>query len=75
MSEDQLDIREQIIRIDQMLADINRDFAERDRRRQEIRFAPWQLVLAGVTAATALMAAGAGLFAAGGAFLKSIGTG
>jgi hypothetical protein len=59
MTEDEyrdLDIRERFVHIDQMLAD-------HDRRRQEIRLAPWQLALTG-------MAAGAALFAAGGAFVK-----
>jgi hypothetical protein len=44
--------RERLVRIDQLLAD-------HDRKRQEIAFAPWQLVLAGVTAAAALMTVGA----------------
>ncbi len=51
-----LDIREKLARIDQLLAD-------RDRKRREMRLAPWQLALTG-------MAAGAALFAAGGAFFK-----
>jgi len=54
-----LDIREKLAHIDQMLAD-------HDRRRQEIRLAPWQLVLAGMTS-------GAALFAAGAAFMKIVG--
>jgi hypothetical protein len=56
-----------------MLADIDRTFADRDRKRQEIGFAPWQLILAGVTTGAGLMAAGAGLFAAGGVYLKLFG--
>ena len=52
----QLDIREKLAHIDQMLAD-------HDRKRQEIRLAPWQLVITG-------MATGAALFAAGAAFFK-----
>jgi hypothetical protein len=59
---DQLDIREKIIRIDQMLADIDRTFADRDRKRQEIRLAPWQLALTGAAAGVALFAAGGGFF-------------
>jgi len=51
-----LDIREQIAHIDQMLADAAR-------KRQEIKFAPWQLVLAGMTAGAGFMAAGAAIFA------------
>lgn len=53
---DELDLREKLAHIDQMLAD-------RDRKRQEIRFAPWQLALSGMTT-------GAALFAAGAAFTK-----
>lgn len=44
--------RERLVRIDQLLAD-------HDRKRQEIMLAPWQLVLAGVTAGAALMTVGA----------------
>jgi len=55
-----LDIREQIARIDQMLA-------AHDRDRQQIIYIPWQiiggLVISGMTA-------GAALFAAGIAFVK-----
>lgn len=54
-----LDFREKLARIDQLLAD-------RDRKRQEIRLAPWQLSLAGMTS-------GAALFAAGAAFMKLFG--
>ena len=54
-----LDIREKLAHIDQMLAD-------HDRKRQEIRLAPWQLVLAGMTS-------GSALFAAGAAFMKIVG--
>jgi hypothetical protein len=54
-----LDVREKLAHIDQMLAD-------HDRKRQEIRFAPWQMVLAGATT-------GAALFAAGAAFMKVLG--
>ena len=54
-----LDIREKLAHIDQMLAD-------HDRKRQEIRLAPWQPVLAGMTS-------GAALFAAGAAFMKIVG--
>jgi hypothetical protein len=58
-STDQLDIREKLAHIDQMLAD-------HDRKRQEIRFAPWQI-------AVTFMTAGAALFAAGAAFIKLVG--
>lgn len=54
-----LDIREKLAHIDQMLAD-------HDRKRQEIRLAPWQMALGGMTA-------GAALFAAGAAFIKVLG--
>lgn len=63
---DGLNVRERFVRIDLMLADIDRIFADRDRKQQEIRLAPWQLALTGMTA-------GAALFAAGGAFLKLMG--
>ena len=46
-----LDIREKLAHIDQMLAD-------HDRKRQEIRLAPWQLAIAGMTAGAAFLAAG-----------------
>lgn len=59
MSED-LDIREKLAHIDQMLAD-------HDRKRQEIKYAPWQLVLVGMTT-------GVALFAAGAAFVKLLGS-
>jgi hypothetical protein len=48
---DPIDIREKLVRIDHMLAD-------RDRKRQELRLAPWQLLLVG-------MAIGGGLLAIG----------
>ena len=60
----------QDLNIKEKLANIDRQLAEHDRRRQEIDYAPrlyrlelWKVV---VTAA----AAGAGLFAAGAAFVK-----
>jgi hypothetical protein len=56
---EQIDIREKLAHIDQVLAD-------HDRKRQEIRLAPWQLVMTG-------MAGGAALFAAGAAFIKLLG--
>jgi len=56
VSEPELNIREKLAHIDQMLAD-------HDRKRQEIRFAPWQLALTG-------MGTGAAVFAAGAAFFK-----
>jgi hypothetical protein len=52
----ELDIREKLAHIDQMLAD-------HDRKRQEIRMAPWAMMLSGMTA-------GAAFFAAGVAFIK-----
>jgi len=56
---DSIDLREKLAHIDQMLAD-------HDRKRQEIRYAPWVLVLSGLTT-------GAALFAAGAAFMKLFG--
>jgi len=52
---EQIDIREKLAHIDQTLAD-------HDRKRQEIRFAPWQLVVTGMTTGAALFAAGAAFF-------------
>jgi hypothetical protein len=60
--EGELNIREQIVRIDQMLADHD--------KRQEIRYAPWVLLL---PVAVGLLTAGAALFAAGAAFWKILG--
>jgi hypothetical protein len=57
---DDIDIREKLAHIDQMLA-------YHDRKRQEIRLAPWQLALGGMTS-------GAALFAAGAAFMKFFAT-
>ena len=54
-----IDIREKLAHIDQMLAD-------HDRKRQEIRFAPWAMLASGLTA-------GAAIFAAGAAFMKVLG--
>jgi hypothetical protein len=54
-----VDLREKLAHIDQMLAD-------HDRKRQEIRYAPWAI-------ATGFMATGAALFAAGAAFIKVLG--
>jgi hypothetical protein len=50
-----LDMREKLAHIDQMLAD-------HDRKRQEIKLAPWQMMLAGMTSGAALFAAGAAFF-------------
>jgi hypothetical protein len=47
-----IDLREKLAHIDQMLAD-------HDRKRQEIRLAPWLAAFAGMTAGAALFAAGA----------------
>lgn len=69
----QLDIREKLAHIDLMLAqhDLSRVQSElgrsqRDRVRQEMRFAPWAATISGLTA-------GAALFAAGAAFMKLLG--
>ena len=37
----ELDAREQVIRIDQMIVDMQRTMADRDRKRQEIQLALW----------------------------------
>lgn len=80
----ELNIREQIARIDKLLAEtaaqpqltqqrqaqIAQAQADADRKRQEMRFAPWQVAFAGMTAGAALFAAGA---AAGGVFVKLFG--
>ena len=55
----ELDIREKLAHIDQMLAD-------HDRKRQEISLAPWVVWVT-------TLAACAGFFAAGAAFVKLIG--
>jgi len=47
--------------------------ADHDRKRQEIRYAPWQLFVAFAGPAIGLMTAGAALFAAGAAFIKLLG--
>jgi hypothetical protein len=52
-------LREKLAHIDQMLAD-------HDRKRQEIKYAPFLAIMSG-------MIAGAALFAAGGAFVKLMG--
>ena len=65
--DNQLISRERLAHIDQMLADIDRALAQRDRTKQEIYYTPWQvigsLMIGGMTA-------GAALFAAGAAFIK-----
>jgi hypothetical protein len=52
-----IDLREKLVHIDLMLAD-------HDRKRQEIRLAPWSIAFAGMTAGAALFAAGAAVGAA-----------
>ena len=44
--------------------------ADHDRKRQEIKYAPWVLLL---PVAIGLLTAGAALFAAGAAFMKLLG--
>jgi hypothetical protein len=46
-TEEEVIIRERLVRIDQMLAD-------NDRKRQEIKFAPWLAAFAGMTAGAAV---------------------
>jgi hypothetical protein len=52
---DDFDIREQIARIDQMLADASR-------KRQDVTDRPWIFMVSGMTAGAALFAAGAAFF-------------
>jgi hypothetical protein len=66
-NEAQFNIREKLAHIDQMLTSVDQMFADRDRKRQEMRLAPWQLALTGA-------GAGAALFAVGAAFFKLFGT-
>jgi hypothetical protein len=54
IDETELNIREKLAHIDQMLAD-------RDRERQGIRLAPWQLILAGTATGVGLLVATAAL--------------
>jgi hypothetical protein len=61
LSDDTADKEHLLIR--QIIADIDLKLADRDRRMQELRLAPWALALAGATA-------GAALFASGAAFMK-----
>jgi hypothetical protein len=68
MADEDLNISEQIVRIDKMLSEIHS--ADHDRKRQEIRYAPWVLVLPVVVGS---LTAGAALFAAGAAFVKLFG--
>lgn len=60
-----LDMREKLAHIDLMLAQhdharvgIDLTLAQHDRVRQEIRLAPWALMIAGMTAGAAFLAAG-----------------
>jgi hypothetical protein len=69
----ELDLREKLAHIDQMLADhdriradTKRIDADHDRKRQEIKLAPWGLILSMSTALAAF-------FAAGAAFIKILG--
>jgi hypothetical protein len=57
---DKLNVREKLVRIDLMLADIDRIFADKDRKRQAIRYAPFLAMITGMTAGAALFAAGVG---------------
>jgi hypothetical protein len=58
---DPIDAHEQLVRIDKMLTEIHCNFAESDRRHQEMRHAPWQVAFAGMAAGAALLAAGVAL--------------
>jgi hypothetical protein len=57
--------RERLVHIDQMLAKIEREFAERDRQRQEIALAPRQVTAAVITVMATAATAAAGLLGAG----------
>jgi hypothetical protein len=65
MAPDDLDVRETIARIDRALAAHDRARPEHDRPHQEM--APWLVVASGMIIGAASLAAGATLFAAGGA--------
>jgi hypothetical protein len=54
----EIDLREQIVRIDHMIVDMQRTMADRDRKRQEIALAPWQVFATLIGAAAAFFAAG-----------------
>lgn len=54
MAMDPVELREKLAHIDQMLAD-------HDRKRQEIRYAPFLAMVSGMTAGAALIVAGAAL--------------
>jgi hypothetical protein len=54
---EELNAREQLIRIDQMIIDIQRTMADRDRKRQEYQLAWWPIYLAGMASAVALIGA------------------
>ena len=53
------------VEVSERLAHIEQMQADRDRKRQEIRYAPWVFALSGMTA-------GAALFAAGAAFMRFV---
>jgi hypothetical protein len=57
---DALTLEEKRARIEQLRADIELKYLDRLKRDQDLRFAPWQLVLAGVTAAATLIGASVG---------------
>ncbi len=50
------------LKLRQIIADIDQRLADAARRRQEVRLAPWALVMGGAAAGTGLFAAGATLF-------------
>jgi hypothetical protein len=54
IDEQELNVREKLAHIDQMLTD-------HDRKRQEIRRAPWQLILTGMVTGLGLLVAPAAL--------------
>lgn len=63
--EGELDLREKLARIDQLLADrdhkrlsLDQIRADIARRQQEVRLAPWQLLAMGMTSGAAFLAAG-----------------
>lgn len=61
LSSDQLDIEAQIVSIRKHLAEIDKAHAEIGKLRIDTKIAPWQPIIAAMTAGAALVAAGAAL--------------
>lgn len=58
----ELDIRAKIVEIDRAIAQTDQARADADRKRQEIRLAPWMILLSLLTLVGASFAAGAAFF-------------